>query len=109
MKKLAAIFVFAIIAVTTKPARADFTDGVIKIGVLNDASGLYADLAGKGSLVAAQMAVDEKGGKTPVELVYADHQNKPDIGSGIVRQWIDADHVDAVVDVPTSSVALAVS
>jgi branched-chain amino acid transport system substrate-binding protein len=112
LKKLAAAtFVFATIAVTTT-ARADFSDGVIKIGVLNDASGLYADLAGKGSLIAAQMAVDEVGGKigkTPIELVYADHQNKPDIGSGIVRQWIDSDHVDAIADVPTSSVALAVA
>ena len=112
MKKLAAAtFVFATIALTAT-ARADFSDGVIKIGVLNDASGLYADLAGKGSLAAAQMAVDEVGGKigkTPIELVYADHQNKPDIGSGIARQWFDSDHVDAIVDVPTSSVALAVS
>ncbi|HEX4384882.1 MAG TPA: ABC transporter substrate-binding protein [Myxococcales bacterium] len=93
-------------------ARADFTDGVIKIGVLNDASGLYADLSGKGGMVAAQMAVDEMGGKigkTPIELIYADHQNKPDIGAGIARQWFDADHVDAIVDVPTSSVALAVA
>jgi branched-chain amino acid transport system substrate-binding protein len=106
-----ATFAVATIAVATA-ARADFTDGVIKIGVLNDASGLYADLSGKGGLVAAQMAVDEMGGKigkTPIELIYADHQNKPDIGAGIARQWFDADHVDAIVDVPTSSVALAVA
>jgi branched-chain amino acid transport system substrate-binding protein len=106
-----ATFAVATIAVATA-ARADFTDGVIKIGVLNDASGLYADLSGKGGMVAAQMAVDEMGGKigkTPIELIYADHQNKPDIGAGIARQWFDADHVDAIVDVPTSSVALAVA
>jgi len=84
----------------------------IKIGILTDMSGLYADLAGKGSVLAAQMAVDEVGGKVgdlPVEVVSADHQNKPDIGSNIARQWYDVDGVDVIVDTPTSSVALAVS
>src|SRR5437868_1967966 len=93
-------------------ARADFTGKVIKIGVLNDQSGLYADLAGQGSVTAAKMAVEDFGGKvdgTPVEVIFADHQNKPDIGSSIARQWYDADGVDVIVDVPTSSVALAVS
>src|SRR3954471_12284939 len=93
-------------------ARADFTGKVIKIGVLNDQSGLYADLAGQGSVIAAKMAVQEMGGKvgdTPVEVIFADHQNKPDVGSSIARQWYDADGVDVIVDVPTSSVALAVS
>jgi branched-chain amino acid transport system substrate-binding protein len=93
-------------------ARADFSDKVIKIGVLNDQSGLYADLAGQGSVTAARMAAEEMGGKigdTPIEVVFADHQNKPDIGSNIARQWIDVDHVDVIVDVPTSSVALAVN
>jgi branched-chain amino acid transport system substrate-binding protein len=85
---------------------------VIKIGVLSDMSSLYADLAGKGSVVAAQMAVEDIGGKVgdlKVEIVSADHQNKADIGSNVVRQWLDVDHVDVVVDVPTSSVALAVN
>jgi len=93
-------------------ARADFTGKAIKIGVLNDQSGLYADLAGQGSVIAAKMAVQEMGGKvgdTPVEVIFADHQNKPDVGSSIARQWYDADGVDVIVDVPTSSVALAVS
>jgi branched-chain amino acid transport system substrate-binding protein len=93
-------------------ARADFTGKVIKIGVLNDQSGLYADLAGQGSVTAAKMAVEDFGGKignTPIEVIFADHQNKPDVGSGIARQWYDADGVDVIVDVPTSSVALAVS
>jgi branched-chain amino acid transport system substrate-binding protein len=84
----------------------------ITIGVLTDMSGLYADLAGKGSVVAAQLAVDEVGGKVgdlAVEIVQADHQNKPDVGSTIARKWFDTDGVDAIVDVPTSSVALAVS
>jgi branched-chain amino acid transport system substrate-binding protein len=84
----------------------------ITIGVLTDMSGLYADLAGKGSLIAAQMAVDEVGGKVgdmPIEVVSGDHQNKADIGSNIAREWYDAKGVDVIVDVPTSSVALAVS
>jgi branched-chain amino acid transport system substrate-binding protein len=90
---------------------AQVSDNVVKIGVLNDQSGAYADLAGKGSVVAAQMAVDDFGGKVlgaPIEVISADHQNKPDIGSNIVNQWIDNDKVDIVVDVPTSSVAFAV-
>src|SRR5260370_19445884 len=93
-------------------ASAQMTDKVIRIGVLNDQSGLYADLSGQGSVVAAKMAVEDFGGKvdgTPVEVVFADHQNKPDIGSNIARQWFDVDKVDVIVDVPTSSVALAVS
>ena len=84
----------------------------VKAGVLNDRSGLYADLAGEGSVIAARMAVEdfkaaEKGIK--VEIVSADHQNKPDVGSTITRQWYDQDGVDLILDVPTSSVALAVS
>src|SRR5215468_5470034 len=93
-------------------ARADFTGKVIKIGVLNDQSGLYADLAGQGSVTAAKMAVEDSGGKidgVPVEVIFADHQNKPDIGSNIARQWYDVDGVDVIVDVPTSSVALAIT
>src|SRR3989454_6858601 len=93
-------------------ARADFTGKVIKIGVLNDQSGLYADLAGQGSVTAAKMAAEEMGGKigdANIEVIFADHQNKPDVGSTIARQWIDVDGVDVIVDVPTSSVALAVA
>jgi branched-chain amino acid transport system substrate-binding protein len=92
-------------------ARADITGKVIKIGVLNDQSGLYADLAGQGSVTAAKMAVEDFGNipETKVEVVFADHQNKPDIGSNIARQWYDVDGVDVIVDVPTSSVALAIS
>jgi branched-chain amino acid transport system substrate-binding protein len=106
----AAILAMAIVGAGA--ARAEFSDNVIKIGVLNDATGLYADLGGKGSFIAAQMAVEDFGGKigkTPIQVIYGDHQNKPDVGSNIVRQWIDVDHVDVVVDVPTSSVALAVA
>ncbi|WP_298952265.1 ABC transporter substrate-binding protein [uncultured Methylobacterium sp.] len=84
----------------------------VKIGVLNDRSGVYADLSGEGSVVAARMAVEDfkaadKGLK--VEIVSADHQNKPDVGASLARQWYDRDGVDAIFDVPTSSVALAVA
>src|SRR5215203_5830789 len=84
----------------------------VKIGVLNDRSGLYSDLTGEGSVIAARMAVEdfkaaEKGIK--VDIVSADHQNKPEVGSSIARQWFDVDGVDVIVDVPTSSVVLAVN
>ena len=93
-------------------AQTGISDGVIKIGVLNDQSSLYADLAGQGSVVAARMAVedyaaDKKGLK--VEIIFADHQNKADVGSQIASKWYDADKVDVIVDVPNSGVALAVN
>ena len=84
----------------------------IKIGVMNDRSGTYADLSGEGSVVAARMAVEDFGAAEKglnVEIVSADHQNKPDIASNVVRQWIDEEDVDVVADVPTSSAALAVN
>lgn len=84
----------------------------IRIGVLNDMSTIYTDVSGKGSVVAAQLAVDDFMKENPaykVEILSGDHQNKPDIGSTIVRRWIDVDHIDAVVDVPTSSVVLAIN
>ena len=94
-------------------AQAAISDGVVKIGVLNDMSGPYADLAGPGSVVAAKMAVEDylkqTGSKLKIEIVSADHQNKPDVGSSIARKWIDSDGVDMILDVPTSSVALAVA
>ncbi len=93
-------------------AQAQISDGVIKIGVMNDMSGLYADVAGPGSVAAAKMAVEDFGAEKKgmkVEIVSADHQNKPDVGSTIARTWYDADKVDAIFDVPTSSVALAIS
>jgi branched-chain amino acid transport system substrate-binding protein len=92
-------------------AQAQVSDDIVKLGVPNDMSSLYSDTTGKGSLVAAQMAVDDFGGKVlgkPIEVTSADHQNKPDIGASIARQWYDEGKVDAIVDVPTSSVALAV-
>jgi branched-chain amino acid transport system substrate-binding protein len=93
-------------------AQAQISDGVIRIGVINDMSGLYADITGNGSVVAARMAVEDSGVAKrglKVEILTADHQNKADIGSSIVNKWFDTDKVDVVVDVPTSSVALAVN
>ncbi|MFY9314726.1 MAG: ABC transporter substrate-binding protein [Burkholderiales bacterium] len=93
-------------------AQAQISDGVIKIGVMNDQSGLYADLTGQGSVIAARMAVEDFGAAKKgmkVEIVFADHQNKPDVGSNVANQWYDVDKVDVIVDVPTSSVALAVN
>ncbi len=100
------------LALAAGPAAAEMTGNVVKIGVLSDMSGLYADITGPGSVVAAKMAVEDFGGKVagvPIEVISADHQNKPDVGSSIARQWFDRDGVDAIVDVPTSSVALAIS
>src|SRR5215510_2265975 len=91
-------------------ARAE--DKVIKIGALSDQSGLYADLAGPGSTLAAQMAVEDSGltGKGwKIDVISGDHQNKPDIGTSIARQWFDVDKVDVIADVPNSGVALAVN
>ncbi|HEY3587021.1 MAG TPA: ABC transporter substrate-binding protein, partial [Myxococcaceae bacterium] len=84
----------------------------VKIGVLNDQSGLYTDLGGPGSVIAAKMAAEEFGNKVagmPIEIVTADHQNKPDIASSIATKWIDVDGVDAILDVPNSGCALAVN
>ncbi len=88
------------------------SDGIIKIGVMNDMSGLYADIAGPGSVWAAKKAVEDFGAAAKgmkVEVLAADHQNNPDIGSNVARQWYDVDKVDVIVDVPTSSVALAIN
>src|SRR3989441_1867708 len=93
-------------------AQAQISDGVVKIGVLSDMSSLYTDLAGAGSVVAARMAVEDSGIEkrgVKVEIVSADHQNKPDVGSNIARQWYDVDKVDVIVDTPNSGVALAVN
>ena len=91
-------------------ARARAQDKVIKIGVLNDQSGPYRDNTGMGSVVCAQQAIAEFGNQGfAVQLIAADHQNKPDIGVSIARQWLDRDGVDMLLDVPTSSVALAVA
>jgi branched-chain amino acid transport system substrate-binding protein len=89
-----------------------FAQTTTKIGVLNDQSSIFADLSGQGSVVAAKMAIEDSGIEKrgfKIDVISADHQNKPDIGSSIARQWLDVDKVDVIVDVPTSSVALAVN
>jgi branched-chain amino acid transport system substrate-binding protein len=101
-----------IAALMCSTAQAQISDGTIRIGVMNDMSGTYSDLSGQGSVIAARMAVEDFGAAAKglkVEIVGADHQNKPDVGSNVVRTWIDVDKVDVIVDVPTSSVALAVN
>ena len=105
-----ALFVTSLAA--AKHADAEISDGVVKIGVLNDESGPYATLAGPGSRVAALMAVEDFGAAArglKVEMVFADHQNSPEVGARVARDWYDTEKVDVIVDVPTSSVALAVS
>jgi branched-chain amino acid transport system substrate-binding protein len=87
-------------------------EGPVRIAVLNDQSGVYADIAGPGSVVAARLAVEDFGGRVgsmPVEVVVADHQNRPDVGATIARQWFDRDGVGMVIDCPQSAVALAVA
>jgi branched-chain amino acid transport system substrate-binding protein len=110
MKTLAATLAAA--CLMAGQARADFTGGAVKIGVMNDQSGLYSDVAGQGSVIAARMAAEDfqrTHKDIKVQVVFADHQNKPDVGANVVRGWLDTDGVDAVADVPTSSVALAVN
>lgn len=100
-----------LLASSTAVLAQSATDGKVKIGILNDQSGVYADFGGKSSVEAAKMAVEDFGGKVldvPIEIVDADHQNKPDIASNIARQWYDTEQVDAIMELTTSSVALAV-
>src|ERR1043165_2099085 len=106
MKKLYALACAAAFAGSV-PASAQ----TFKIGVLNDQSSLYSDTTGSGSVTAARMAVEDYGGKVVgrrIEVVTADHQNKPDIGASTARRWIDQDGVKAIIDVPSSAVAFAV-
>ncbi len=103
--------VLGVLAATCGAAYAQVSDDLVRIGVLNDQSSLYADLGGPGSVVAARMAVEDAGGTVlgkPVDIVTADHQNKPDVGASIARQWFDADKVDMAIGFDNSSVALAV-
>src|ERR1700733_4025565 len=92
-------------------AQEKISDGVVKIGLIEDMSSIYADITGVGAVTAAKMAADDFGGKVlgrPVEIVSADHQNKADIASSTAREWFDSGHVDALMDVAASATALAV-
>ena len=104
---LALTAALSLATITNARAGAD----VVKIGVLNDQAGMNADLSGQGSVIAARMAAEDAGGSVigkKIEIVFADHQNKADIGSSIATQWYDKDGVDMITDMPFSSVALAV-
>ena len=113
-RKYVAAFAILFTLLNLAPARVDaqISDGIVKIGILNDESGPYAAFAGPGSRVAALMAIEDfaaaaKGIK--VELVFGDHRNKVDVAEKIAREWFDTDKVDVIVDVPQSSVALAIN
>src|ERR1700740_1469373 len=109
-KSIASLLLATALILAAGVAAAD--DKVVKIGVLTDNSGLYADLGGAGSTLAAQMAIEDSGLAAKgwkVDLISADHQNKPDIGTTIARQWIDVEKVDILMDVLNSGVALAVN
>ncbi len=101
----------ALLMAVSGASAAGLSDGVLKVGVMTDMSGAYSDLCGPGSVVAAQMAIDDFGGKVlgkKIELVSVDHQNKADIAANKAREWFDTDKVDVIADLPTSSAALAV-
>ena len=106
-----AVLAFAIFSLGISGANAQISDDVVKIGVMNDQSGLYADVGGPGSVTAARMAVEDAGGTVlgkPIEVVFADHQNKADIGVAVARRWFENEHVDMAIGFDNSSVALAV-
>ncbi len=108
--KLAGLTLFAAVALIGTAAQAE--DVAVKIGVMSDMSGLYADLGGPGSVTAAKLAVQDFNPAAhglKVDIVSGDMQNKPDVGANLARQWFDVDHVDMIVDVPNSGVALAVN
>jgi branched-chain amino acid transport system substrate-binding protein len=110
--KLKTLVAAAAMAFAAAGAHAQISGNVVKIGVLNDQSGLYADLGGQGSVTAAKMAIEDFKAKEKglnVEVIFADHQNKADVGSQIASKWIDAEGVDMIIDVPNSGVALAVN
>ncbi|MET4175867.1 branched-chain amino acid transport system substrate-binding protein [Bradyrhizobium sp. LA6.1] len=112
MKKSIASFLLGTALAVTTAGVAFAQDKTVKIGALSDQSGLYADLGGPGSTLAAQMAVEDSGLAAKgwkIDVISGDHQNKPDIGTAIARQWFDVEKVDVIVDVPNSGVALAVN
>ncbi len=111
MKKIAITCMVMMAAATAASLQAQISDNVVKIGILNDQSGVYADFGGTWSYEAAKMAVEDFGGSVlgkPVEVITADHQSKADVAANIARQWYDRDHVDSIMELTTSSVALAV-
>src|SRR5665213_263274 len=111
VKKASTLGALAALSLWSTCASAQVSDDVVKIGVLTDMSGPASTPTGQGSVTAAQMAVDDFGGKVlgkPISVIVGDHQLKPDIGSAIARRWYDTEQVDLIVDVPVSAVGLAV-
>src|ERR1035437_4252907 len=102
-------FVAILVALIPAPALAEM-NGALRIGVLNDMSSVYSEFQGPGSVLAAQMAVEDfaKTSKRKVEVISADHQNKPDVGAGIARRWLDVEGVDMIVALPQSTGGMAV-
>ncbi len=110
-RRLSMLGAIAAALLASTAARAQVSDDAVKIGVLTDMNGPASSPTGQGSVTAAQMAVDDFGGKVlgkPISVIVGDHQNKPDIGGGIARRWYDTEQVDLIVDVPVSAVGLAV-
>jgi ABC-type branched-subunit amino acid transport system substrate-binding protein len=111
MKRAAILFGAMVLVWPLLAVAGTFLSDSVKIGVMNDQNGLYADLQGPGSVAAVRMAVEDFGGKIgnrPIEVIAGDHQNKPDIGTELARRWYDVEHVGAIVDLPQSAVALSV-
>jgi branched-chain amino acid transport system substrate-binding protein len=109
LKKI--VFALSCTVLAQSASAQQVSDNVVKIGILNDQSGVYADFGGKWSVEAAKLAVEDFGGKVlgaPIEIINADHQNKPDVASSVARQWYDTEKVDSIMELTTSSVALAV-
>src|SRR3954452_22902930 len=110
-RTLPALGALVALLLSSPVALAQVSDDVVKIGVLTDMNGPASTPTGQGSVTAAQMAVDDFGGKVlgkPITVIVGDHQLKPDIGAGIARRWYDVEQVDLIVDVPVSAVGLAV-
>src|SRR5258707_3780449 len=110
--KVKALVAAAALALSAGAAHAQISRNVVKLGILTDMSSLYADLSGQGSVLAAKMAIEDFKAKEKglnVEVIFADHQNKADVGSQIANKWYDSEGVDVIVDTPNSGVALAVN
>src|ERR1700694_2764452 len=112
MRGLRGLLALALSCAASGSLHAEISGNVVRIGVLNDISGIFQDTNGMGSVEAARMAAEDFNGgakNIKVEIIYADHQNKADVGSAIARKWLDVDKVDAVVDVPNSAVGLTIN
>src|SRR6202158_3313939 len=112
MRGLRSCLSLALLCVAWGSAHAEISGNVVRIGVLNDISGIFQDTNGMGSIEAARMAAEDFSGgakNIKVEIVYADHQSKAEVGSAIARKWLDVDKVDAIVDVPNSAVGLTIN